>query len=149
MLSAKIQDKVKDFYFYPLDSVFASEVRNAISTTLSVANPWKWVDPHDTDTYSVEDAMSPTTFSHKRQTYAEYERSLFAKNIAALEASVAALKAEVKAGNDDAADKRNLALAAVSFVFAVIAIIIGSIAMCRGHRSTFIPPAMRVNTYNP
>jgi hypothetical protein len=82
--------------------------------------------------------MGVHTFSHKRQTYADYERGLFKKNIAALEASVAALKTELaaKTGNDDAADERTLALAAVSFVVAVIAVIVGSIAMCRGGRSS-------------
>ena len=142
MLSSTIQGKVSEFYFYPLDSAFASEVKSAVSTTLSAASPvWTWVDPQATSSsYSVSDAMGFNTFSPKRQTYADYERELFKKNIAALEASVAALKTELAAktasGNDDAADERTLALAAVSFVVAVIAVIIGSIAMCRGGRSS-------------
>ena len=140
MLSPAIQDKITEFYFYPLDPAFAAEVKTAVSTTLSAASPvWTWVDPVPTgDTYTVSGAMGSTTFSPKRQTYAEYERGLFKKNIAALEASVAALKTELaaKTGNDDAADERTLALAAVSFVVAVIAVIVGSIAMCRGGRSS-------------
>ena len=141
MLSSTIQGKVSEFYFYPLDSAFASEVKTAVSTTLGAASPvWKWVDPVPTGSYTVSDGMGFNTFSPKRQTYADYERELFKKNIAALEASVAALKTELAAktasGNDDAADERTLALAAVSFVVAVIAVIIGSIAMCRGGRSS-------------
>ena len=140
MLSPAIQDKITEFYFYPLDSAFAAEVTTAVSTTLSAASPvWTWVDPVPTgDSYTVSGAMGSTTFSHKRQTYADYERGLFKKNIAALEASVAALKTELaaKTGNDDAADERTLALAAISFVVAVIAVIVGSIAMCRGGRSS-------------
>lgn len=140
MLSPAIQDKITEFYFYPLDSAFAAEVKTAVSTTLSAASPvWTWVDPVPTGSlYTVSGAMGYTTFSPKRQTYAEYERGLFKKNIAALEASVAALKTELaaKTGNDDAADERTLALAAISFVVAVIAVIVGSIAMCRGGRSS-------------
>ena len=140
MLSPAIQDKITEFYFYPLDPAFAAEVKTAVSTTLSAASPvWTWVDPVPTgSSYTVSGAMGFTTFSPKRQTYAEYERGLFKKNIAALEASVAALKTELaaKTGNDDAADERTLALAAVSFVVAVIAVIVGSIAMCRGGRSS-------------
>ena len=140
MLSPAIQDKITEFYFYPLDPAFAAEVKTAVSTTLSAASPvWTWVDPVPTgDSYTVSGAMGSTTFSPKRQTYAEYERGLFKKNIAALEASVAALKTELaaKTGNDDAADERTLALAAISFVVAVIAVIVGSIAMCRGGRSS-------------
>ena len=140
MLSPAIQDKITEFYFYPLDSAFAAEVKTAVSTTLSAASPvWTWVDPVPTgSSYTVSAAMGYTTFSPKRQTYAEYERGLFKKNIAALEASVAALKTELaaKTGNDDAADERTLALAAISFVVAVIAVIVGSIAMCRGGRSS-------------
>lgn len=140
MLSPAIQDKITEFYFYPLDSAFAAEVKTAVSTTLSAASPvWTWVDPVPTgSSYTVSGAMGYTTFSPKRQTYAEYERGLFKKNIAALEASVAALKTELaaKTGNDDAADERTLALAAISFVVAVIAVIVGSIAMCRGGRSS-------------
>ena len=140
MLSPAIQDKITEFYFYPLDPAFAAEVKTAVSTTLSAASPvWTWVDPVPTgDSYTVSGAMGSTTFSHKRQTYADYERGLFKKNIAALEASVAALKTELaaKTGNDDAADERTLALAAISFVVAVIAVIVGSIAMCRGGRSS-------------
>ena len=138
MLSPAIQDKITEFYFYPLDSAFAAEVKTAVSTTLSAASPvWTWVDPYILS-YNTGIAMGYTTFSPKRQTYAEYERGLFKKNIAALEASVAALKTELaaKTGNDDAADERTLALAAVSFVVAVIAVIVGSIAMCRGGRSS-------------
>ena len=138
MLSPAIQDKITEFYFYPLDSAFAAEVKTAVSTTLSAASPvWTWVDPYS-GSYNTGIAMGYTTFSPKRQTYAEYERGLFKKNIAALEASVAALKTELaaKTGNDDAADERTLALAAVSFVVAVIAVIVGSIAMCRGGRSS-------------
>ena len=138
MLSSAIQVKITDFYFYPLDSAFAAEVKTAVSTTLSAASPvWTWVDPYIL-AYNTGIAMGSTTFSPKRQTYAEYERGLFKKNIAALEASVAALKTELaaKTGNDDAADERTLALAAVSFVVAVIAVIVGSIAMCRGGRSS-------------
>ena len=138
MLSPAIQDKITEFYFYPLDSAFAAEVKTAVSTTLSAASPvWTWVDPYIL-AYNTGIAMGYTTFSPKRQTYAEYERGLFKKNIAALEASVAALKTELaaKTGNDDAADERTLALAAVSFVVAVIAVIVGSIAMCRGGRSS-------------
>ena len=138
MLSPAIQDKITEFYFYPLDSAFAAEVKTAVSTTLSAASPvWTWVDPYIL-AYNTGIAMGSTTFSPKRQTYAEYERGLFKKNIAALEASVAALKTELaaKTGNDDAADERTLALAAVSFVVAVIAVIVGSIAMCRGGRSS-------------
>ena len=140
MLSPAIQDKITEFYFYPLDSAFAADVKTAVSTTLSAASPvWTWVDPVPTgSSYTVSGAMGYTTFSPKRQTYAEYERGLFKKNIAALEASVAALKTELaaKTGNDDAADERTLALAAISFVVAVIAVIVGSIAMCRGGRSS-------------
>ena len=140
MLSSTIQAKITEFYFYPLDSAFAAEVKTAVSTTLSAASPvWTWVDPVPTgSSYTVSGAMGSTTFSPKRQTYAEYERGLFKKNIAALEASVAALKTELaaKTGNDDAADERTLALAAVSFVVAVIAVIVGSIAICRGGRSS-------------
>jgi ABC-type phosphate transport system substrate-binding protein len=138
MLSPAIQDKITEFYFYPLDSAFAAEVKTAVSTTLSAASPvWTWVDPYILS-YNTGIAMGYTTFSPKRQTYAEYERGLFKKNIAALEASVAALKTELaaKTGNDDAADERTLALAAISFVVAVIAVIVGSIAMCRGGRSS-------------
>ena len=138
MLSPAIQDKITEFYFYPLDSAFAAEVKTAVSTTLSAASPvWTWVDPYIL-AYNTGIAMGYTTFSPKRQTYAEYERGLFKKNIAALEASVAALKTELaaKTGNDDAADERTLALAAISFVVAVIAVIVGSIAMCRGGRSS-------------
>ena len=138
MLSPAIQDKITEFYFYPLDSAFAAEVKDAVSNTLSAASPvWTWVDPYILS-YNTGIAMGYTTFSPKRQTYAEYERGLFKKNIAALEASVAALKTELaaKTGNDDAADERTLALAAVSFVVAVIAVIVGSIAMCRGGRSS-------------
>ena len=138
MLSPAIQDKITEFYFYPLDSAFAAEVKTAVSTTLSAASPvWTWVDPYILS-YNTGIAMGYTTFSPKRQTYAEYERGLFKKNIAALEASVAALKTELaaKTGNDDAADERTLALAAISFVVAVIAVIVGSIAMCRGSRSS-------------
>ena len=140
MLSPAIQDKITEFYFYPLDPAFAAEVKTAVSTTLSAAAPvWTWVDPVPTgSSYTVSGAMGVHTFSPKRQTYAEYERGLFKKNIAALEASVAALKTELaaKTGNDDAADERTLALAAISFVVAVIAVIVGSIAMCRGGRSS-------------
>ena len=138
MLSPDIQDKITEFYFYPLDSAFAAEVKTAVSTTLSAASPvWTWVDPYS-GSYNTGIAMGYTTFSPKRQTYAEYERGRFKKNTAALEASAAALKTELaaKTGNDDAADERTLALAAVSFVVAVIAVIVGSIAMRRGGRSS-------------
>jgi hypothetical protein len=142
MLSPAIQDKIVDFYFYKLDTAFAGEIKTAVSTTLSAATPvWKWVDPVPTgSSYTVSDGMSFNTFSHERKTYADYERGLLKKNIAALEASVVTLKSELLAqtakGNDDAADQRTLALAAVSFVVAVIAVVMSSIGMCRGGRSS-------------
>jgi hypothetical protein len=141
MLSSAIQDKITDFYFYPLPGALAAAVRNAVTDhfTSAVAAPiWTFVDSSGASAPATNVGMGVHTFSYKRQTYADYERGLFKKNIAALEASVAALKTELaaKTGNDDAADERTLALAAVSFVVAVIAVIVGSIAMCRGGRSS-------------
>jgi ABC-type phosphate transport system substrate-binding protein len=141
MLSSAIQDKITDFYFYPLPGALAAAVRNAVTDhfTSAVAAPiWTFVDSSGASAPATNVGMGVHTFSYKRQTYADYERGLFKKNIAALEASVAALKTELaaKTGNDDAADERTLALAAISFVVAVIAVIVGSIAMCRGGRSS-------------
>lgn len=141
MLSSAIQDKITDFYFYPLPGALAAAVRKAVTDhfTSAVAAPiWTFVDSSGASAPATNVGMGVHTFSYKRQTYADYERGLFKKNIAALEASVAALKTELaaKTGNDDAADERTLALAAVSFVVAVIAVIVGSIAMCRGGRSS-------------
>lgn len=141
MLSSAIQDKITDFYFYPLPGALAAAVRDAVTShfTSAVAAPiWTFVDSSGASAPATNVGMGVHTFSYKRQTYADYERGLFKKNIAALEASVAALKTELaaKTGNDDAADERTLALAAVSFVVAVIAVIVGSIAMCRGGRSS-------------
>ena len=135
VLESETQAIVEDFYFYPLESSFAAEAKAALSVLPST---WKFEDATGKD--ANKDPLTPAatnaakTFSKRRSNYADYERELLTADIAALQASVAALETKV-AGmktTNDSSDKSALALGAVAFVSAIIANIIGGIALRRG-----------------
>ena len=139
VLESEVQDVVKNFLFYPLDSTFAAEAKAALSGL-----PDRWTFEHatgkDADEVAITRAVTNglKTFSKRRSNYADYHRELLAADIAQLEASVAALETKV-AGmktNDDSTEKSALALGAVAFVSALIANILAGFALRRsGGRS--------------
>ena len=138
VLESEVQDVVKNFLFYPLDSTFAAEAKAALSGLPGL--PDRWTFEHKTGEDADEGALTRAvtnglkTFSKRRSNYADYHRELLAADIAQLEASVAALETKV-AGmktNDDSTEKSALALGAVAFVSALIANILAGFALRRG-----------------
>ena len=139
VLESEVQKVVENFLFYPLDSIFADEAKDALS---NLPDRWKFEDATGKDADEVAITRAVTnglkTFSKRRSNYADYHRELLEADIAQLEASVAALETKV-AGmktNDDSTEKSALALGAVAFVSALIANILAGFALRRsGGRS--------------
>ena len=154
VLDSEVQAIVKDFYFYPLDGTFAAEAKEAVIAGLPTRK-WTFESATDKDADGNDITRATTngakTFSKRRSNYADYERELLTADIVALQASVAALETKV-AGmktTNDSSDKSALALGAVAFVSAIIANIIGGIALRRGGggRSNSYSGGGRSNSY--
>jgi len=135
VLESETQAIVEDFYFYPLESSFAAEAKAALS---GLPSTWTFEDATGKDADGAAITRAATndakTFSKRRSNYADYERELLTADIVTLQASIAALETKV-AGmktTNDSSDKSALALGAVAFVSAIIANIIGGIALRRG-----------------
>ena len=147
ILSDEVQTKTKDFMFEPLPSSVVTSARNFLSTTMTGGTPWQFLEADGTSTDTANTMNNPRTFSKRRQAYVDYALGLVTKDIAQLEASVAKLTKE-SAGhkeNDDAADKRTIALAAVAFVFAMASLILNVVLLCckRQRHAPLQPPVSK------